>query len=83
MNTIAEIEGVLLPETVLIGDGRGDIQAAKETNCQFVGVLNEWNDMGRKLNNSHANVHENGGAYKEFNFPTITSFNQLRSLLIQ
>lgn len=43
LRSIAEIEHVALNKLLLIGDSDGDVHAANETDCQFVGIGNEWN----------------------------------------
>lgn len=38
-------EGIKGQQIVFVGDGRRDLDAARETGCRFVGVRNEFNDF--------------------------------------
>jgi phosphoglycolate phosphatase-like HAD superfamily hydrolase len=43
MHRVASLEETLPTHLLLIGDSRGDVVAAEETGCAFIGVANEWN----------------------------------------
>lgn len=67
MRIIAEREGIEPGRMLLVGDGEGDLRAALETECQFVGVTNDWNRWREKPHGHH--------------FPLISHIRELEALL--
>jgi len=46
---VLEAEGAGAAEAVLVGDGRGDREAARRTGCRFIGVESDGNDFPEEI----------------------------------
>ena len=43
LRAIMHAEGIGSNEILMVGDGEGDLSAARKVGCPFIGVANEWN----------------------------------------
>ncbi len=43
LRIIMNTEGIGNNEILMVGDGEGDLSAARKVGCSFIGVANEWN----------------------------------------